>query len=274
MILEQKTLSKIDQSIDRAFLDFMIMLIGYDILSEDDKQKAAALGLVQINKPLVEALYGIARSRSVEAQRRPIKLRDLISLAGLTTLLPITSDTQAYTIEHAKREFYDTLINSRDELKKRTRQAALKTNDEYHKLQIANAPKVKQESIIGLIGLSAGIISTVTANFTRSATVALTNLINNSAADEAETSVMILGAKKEEIKVYKRVINDGKLCGWCSSFYTNKDGSPKIYTMQELAANGTNDGRPKSEWKPVLGSTHPRCRCQLHYLNPRDSDPK
>jgi hypothetical protein len=252
----------------------MIMLIGYDVLSEEDKQKAAAFGLVQINKPLVESLYAIARSRSIESQRRSVKLRDLISLAGLTTLLPITSDTQAYTVEHAKREFYDTLINSRDELKKRTRQAALKTNDEYHKLQIANSPKAKSESIAGMLAMGAGILASVTSNFTRAATVGLTNLVNNAAADEAETSAMILGVKKDELRVYKRVINDGKLCGWCSSFYTNKDGSPKVYTIKELAENGTNDGRPKSDWKPVLGSTHPRCRCQLHYLEPKSLDPK
>lgn len=270
MLLEQKTLSKIDQSVERAFLDFAIMLIGYDVLSEEDKLKAAALGLVQINRPLVESLYTVARSRSVESQRKSVRLRDLVALAGLSSVLPITSDTQAYTVEHAKREFYDALINSKEELKKRIRQAALKTNDEHHKLQIANAPKAKETMILGFIALGAAILANVTTNFTRAATAGLTNLINNSAADEAETSSMILGVKKEDIRVYKRVKNDGRLCSWCSSFYTDKNGKPKVYSLQELAENGTNDGKPKSEWKPVVGSTHPRCRCQLHHLLPKE----
>lgn len=52
-------------------------------------------------------------------------------------------------------------------------------------------------------------------------------------------------------------------CEWCHHFYLNNDGTPKVYKLAELQNNGTNIGKPKQAWKPVLGPTHIRCRCQL-----------
>jgi len=58
-------------------------------------------------------------------------------------------------------------------------------------------------------------------------------------------------------------VNDGHLCIYCDHFYTAADGSPRVFTLSELQKNGSNEGKKKSQWKPTLDSTHPRCRCQL-----------
>ena len=274
MLLNQQALNSIDQIIERKFLDFMISMVGYDVLSDEDKQRANTLGLVQINRPLIESLYLIARARSSETDRRPIKLRDLIAAANLSSIMPITSDTQAYSLEHAKREMYEALLNAKEDLKKRIRQAVLHVNDTHQKMEVAGKAPSKEESSRRLLIMVAALIGVVTSSFVRSATVSFTNLINNAVMDEAQAKSLIAGVKPSEIRVYKLVKNDGRLCGWCSSFYQDKKGAPKIYTLAELAANGTNDGEPKSNWKPVIGSTHPRCRCQLHFLLPGEKPPK
>jgi hypothetical protein len=251
------------------------MMVGYSVLSEEDKRKATAAGLVEINRPLIESLYLIARHRSSEAGRKNVSLRDLIALAGLSSALAIASDVEAYSIEQAKRQMYDAIQNSKEELKKRIRQGILRLNDEARldKIKNAEAEAAKKEKMLKDFMVMVGAaIYTVTSNFTRGATVALTNLINNAAIDEARSKTGFLPSKV--IRVYKRVINDDRLCAWCSSFYQNKDGTPKVYTLEELLDNGSNDGKPKNEWKPVIGSTHPRCRCQLHYLLPGEEDPK
>jgi len=274
MLLEQQTLNNIDQIVEKNFLDFMISMVGYDILSDEDKQRANALGLVQINRPLIESLYLIIRSRAGQTDKRPIKLRDLIAAANLSSVIPITSDTQAYSLEHAKREMYEALLNSKEDIKKRIRQSVLHVNDTHQKMEVAGEKPSKDESARRLIAMIGGLLSTVSSNFVRDATVSLTNLINNAVMDQAQTVGSILGIKADQIRVYKVVKNDGRLCDWCSSFYQDKNGNPKIYTLAELAANGTNDGKPKSEWKPVIGSTHPRCRCELHFLVPGQNPPK
>jgi hypothetical protein len=72
----------------------------------------------------------------------------------------------------------------------------------------------------------------------------------------------------EEIYSYFLVVNDAKLCKHCHAKYLNPDGTPKIFTMQELISNGTNYGKKASDWKPSLAGMHPNCRCQITEIPP------
>lgn len=64
-------------------------------------------------------------------------------------------------------------------------------------------------------------------------------------------------------------------CRFCKLLYL--DGKrPRVFRLSELIANGSNQGRRArkptlrgpnaTEWRPVLGSVHPWCRCQLRVL--------
>lgn len=60
-------------------------------------------------------------------------------------------------------------------------------------------------------------------------------------------------------------------CPYCKTLYQKSDGTPKIFKLSDLMANGTNVGRKaghpsKTMYKAVLGSVHPMCRCELQYL--------
>jgi hypothetical protein len=57
----------------------------------------------------------------------------------------------------------------------------------------------------------------------------------------------------------------GGACKHCIRLYlTNGFGSaPKLFRLSELQANGSNVGRKVADWKPVVGPTHPFCRCTL-----------
>ena len=272
MLLEQKVQDRINEAVDQAYLSFLITMIGFNALSEEDKRKASLIGLVQINRPLIESLYQIARERGNEADRKPMKLRDLIAYAGLSGVLPLT-DAQVYTLEHAKREMYDAIENSREDYKKKIRQEILRTNAEARAMELSQVVTTQERQqrhtllISTLLMSLSNVLEKLEDAFTKGATVALTNLVNNAAVDEVMTTNLFNQLPTSEIRVYKRVVNDGRLCAWCSKFYTNKDGTPKVYRLTDLLANGSNDGLPKSAWKPVIGSTHPRCRCQLHYVS-------
>ncbi len=72
--------------------------------------------------------------------------------------------------------------------------------------------------------------------------------------------------KGTETKVFKEVFAGA--CRHCIGAYlTNGAGSqPKIFTLTELEANGSNVGRKVIDWLPVLDSMHPWCRCILKEL--------
>lgn len=86
----------------------------------------------------------------------------------------------------------------------------------------------------------------------------------NSAYQEGRASWI----KKEEgndAEVYKIVF--ASACKHCLKLYTTAgyQSEPITFKLSELKANGTNIGRKVAEWKPVVGSTHPFCRCLLFF---------
>lgn len=92
--------------------------------------------------------------------------------------------------------------------------------------------------------------------------------ISHQAWDEGRAS-MFEDKYGSEVQCYKDVY-DGA-CKYCIQLYlTGGIGSePKIFKLSQLKANGTNIGRNLKDLKPVVGSTHPSCRCTLHIYNNR-----
>ena len=69
----------------------------------------------------------------------------------------------------------------------------------------------------------------------------------------------------KDCEVYKLVFQSA--CKHCLSLYTTEGylSEPKIFKLSELKANGSNIGRKVADWKPVIDSTHPYCRCLLKH---------
>lgn len=67
----------------------------------------------------------------------------------------------------------------------------------------------------------------------------------------------------EDAKVYKHVFDHA--CKHCVKLYltSGAHSRPRIFTVSELLANGTNVGKKVKDWKAVIGATHPWCRCEL-----------
>lgn len=73
----------------------------------------------------------------------------------------------------------------------------------------------------------------------------------------------LISREGENAKMYKHVFDHA--CKHCVRLYlTNGAHSkPRIFEVKELLANGTNVGRKVKDWKPVIGATHPWCRCEM-----------
>lgn len=70
----------------------------------------------------------------------------------------------------------------------------------------------------------------------------------------------------DDAKVFKYVLPGA--CDACIDAYlTDGEGSePVIFKLSQLISNGTNVGKKKAEWQPVIGPHHPWCRCELMYV--------
>ncbi len=57
-------------------------------------------------------------------------------------------------------------------------------------------------------------------------------------------------------------------CKWCIKLHLKSGigSEPIIFTLEELYGNGSNVGLKPPEWKAVIGSTHPFCRCDLRIV--------
>jgi hypothetical protein len=272
MLIPKIIYNRIDEIIEREYLVFMFSLIGDDFLSETQKRQLEVLGLIIGVRPMIELLYMLIRNRP-NAGYADIPLQQLLDKIHSQNILPVLNDSQQATLDDAKAAFMDSIDATKSELKKQIKQRISKINKEYkrditvRRYVNVSHEREKQINYVGALLLTiAGIGASIQSNFVRGFTTNLTDFINDSTIDQATSEAVMTGIPTTDIVVYKKVVDDDSLCQWCRKFYTHKDGTPIKYSLSTLQANGSNEGKPKSEWKPTIPSTHPRCRCQLQYL--------
>ena len=55
-------------------------------------------------------------------------------------------------------------------------------------------------------------------------------------------------------------VPESNACEYCLDLLT-ENGAPRVFTVEELTANGVNVGRARAEWKATTFPIHPNCRC-------------
>jgi hypothetical protein len=55
-------------------------------------------------------------------------------------------------------------------------------------------------------------------------------------------------------------------CDTCRKLYLKPDGTPRIFKLSKLAANGSNVGRKRRDMLPTIDATHPYCHCTLVHV--------
>lgn len=276
-------LKNIEDLMDRAYTDFTFQLLGKDFLTEQQKTQVEALGLLIGNRPLIELLYMLVRQINSPNYRKDKTLNLLLDQIALTGVLPTLRDTDAYTLEHGKAATNEAIQASKNELKKQVKAEILKINTEHKEKQsvhplssIPEQQKMAEESSNKLLkGLTYAAIGAVAFRmFRRDFTSAMTQLVNSTVVDQITNPLIAALApgaastQGTDPLVYKQVVRDDRLSPECRRLHTHEDWTPRIYRLSELVKNGTNVGRPKSQWKAVIGGTHPNCRCVIQPATP------
>jgi hypothetical protein len=275
MLADRRLYKNIDEIVDKAYLGLLFALVGDALMSDEDKIKVEQLGLILGQRAVIELLYVLLRNRPDNGYPKNSSISSLLDQARLRTL-PILNDAQQGTLDTAKAAFTDVIETSREELKKQLRQKLVDANRKHRQVVAVNrvtSPEQVQERLQAekqeLLNYIPIIMASVASQFERGFTTTLTHVVNDAILDNATSDSLFTGEAPKDQLVYKTVISDARLCQWCRRFYTNADGTPKLYKLSELQANGSNFGKKKRDWLPTVGPTHPRCRCQLHVHKPK-----
>lgn len=202
-----------------------------------------------------------------EIDAKKLKVDDLIKYFESGEHIPLTKQ-QLATVDSIKRQFLGDIkahqgkifqdinnIISKEEKNNRTAyEKVIRDEIETGKLKRKTSREIARE-----LAKKTGDWS---RNFDR-----IVQYISHQAFDEGRAA-MIEDKYGEDAKVYKNVYPGA--CTHCIKAYlTAGIGSePIIFKLSELKKNGTNIGRKVDEYKPVIGSTHPHCRCTLMNYDP------
>lgn len=134
----------------------------------------------------------------------------------------------------------------------------------------------KELNLLDALSINEGMTSTQMERALREATkdteqdfdmVIRSELMNRSQeafAQEILEGKSIYSSKGEDTRVFKNPNPDA--CKHCKRLYLERDGTPKVFKLADLMANGSNVGKKVADWKPVVGITHPHCQCVLQVL--------
>lgn len=273
MLVSSRIFNEIDSIIDRMYTTFAYRLTGAEFLTDAQKTQVEALGIIVGDMPLIELLYLLVRQRDLPGYKKDKALNELLEEISRTGVLPSTNRASQYTIEHAKQRTVEAVNQSAELFKRAVKDEILKANSNFKEQQIiqpvlpVNEERARvEESSNKLLDTlkSAAFIGTVVYTFRREFTDMMTTLIDSATIDSMKTPIP--GIRNQEVGdplVYKQVVNDDRLSPECKRLHTHEDGTPRIYKLSELIANGSNDGKPRSAWRAVIGGTHPNCRCTL-----------
>lgn len=164
----------------------------------------------------------------------------------------------------AEDQFSDSLENTLNKVREKLTRSIY----EEYKKNLSLTDEVFKDEVIPKRYM-AGILRKVTGDSQQDFDMVIkAELTNNRLYGQAHKILQgqgVYGNLKEETKVFKRPNPDA--CKHCKKHYLEKDSiTPKLFTLSELMANGSNYGKKVDEWKPTLGIMHLHCSCQLHVM--------
>jgi hypothetical protein len=235
--------------------------LGPDVVAglvRDGILDSAAASMVS---PFEDAyMVGFLRDRMVTAGMSPATASwaDIRALIQVNPIPLQAIERQAMAIAQQEAGIYATALGNRieNDLLSAINVGNIEAQHTLSAIQDETAMAIAQREGVDQL---ASRLAEVTGDYARDwRRLAMTELHN---AQEQGYARVVESETGKQSRVAKLVNPDA--CRACFDAYTEKDGKPKIFTLEELQSNGTNIGRKGSEWLPVIGPMHPHCDCRL-----------
>ena len=251
MVISREKINKIRALIVSKYNSLIFKLTGKSILTDEEIQKLFDDGLIDVgaDTSLIKEGYYIGRARNTLDPR----LRDNMTLNQFNRDLrhqgePL-NDKQLFAIEHIENSTGNLLAGVRDATKTTIEHIINQQNIDFRNESLDNIIRPilvegikKQRSIQQIAKDLRDATGDNFRNFKRVVVTELTNAMNLGEADAIIERNK--GVSLDNIYVYKRVNKDNGTCEHCKKAYLLKDSLiPRVFTMAELQANGSNYGK-------------------------------
>lgn len=268
MVLTPKQVIELNEIIDKYVSKFIAQNVNHKFLTEAEKKILTKAGInwSTITPTVTNAFrYGIlssalgdirANKLDYEQFKKFVKNKQFMPLDAREMRALQTLETQAYNeIKGLGNKIKTGMSNITVEADKKLRKQYEATIKDKAKEAVLNRKGIKELS--SDIGHAMGDWS---RDLDR-----MSDYILHEAHDQGRAYGIMRHTGNSDPKVWKRVLDQA--CAHCTRLYlTGGPGTePKIFKLSELLSNGNNIGVKAANWKPVIGPTHPWCRCQLEY---------
>lgn len=274
MILSAKQINELIELVKNLHLVFIGKNVGTKYLPDSSLKILKEYGL---NKKLVTSYpehafqFGMLSMALGDNRAKKLDYSGLKKFITSGQWLPLTK-AETYGLSLIENRLIDGLTGLGNkvsaDLKTIFIEADLKQRERFEKIIRNEAKHIFSErkgikSLVSVLGEKTGDWA---RDFARISDFVLHEAYDNGRA------YALLRSEGEDVLVYKRV--HGGVCESCMELYldyVDKKYRPRIFKLKELLRNGTNIGRKKEDWLPVIGATHPWCRCDLEYV-PKNSE--
>jgi len=273
MIFTKTQIDNILNIIDKNTIIYGAVNVGVDQLSPYDKFILESYGIdiekLQEDFPLFQQPFYFGRLTQILGDKNAKKLTydDFLSYLTKGQYIPL-NNIEKVMLESAKQRSYSHIKGLGEKQKDSVRNIL---NNEDQRKRSKYEKTIREEVERGIkdrdsLSNIANNISKRTGDWQRDMGRIIDTEMNTIMQEGRAAQV-----KREEgteAKVYKTVYP--LACRHCIRLYlTQGIGSkPKVFTLKELEANGTNINVKVADWKPTIGSTHPWCRCNLYRVFP------
>ncbi len=257
--------------IQRRTVFFAGSTLGPELLSDQEKQLLVQNGidvakLYDPSKDLVNLNFHLGMLSNIlsQTQTQAITYEDLRRYVQSGQYIPLNKREQATIANIKMQSMADIRANSGkifqdvNNVVSNELSTARANQEEFLREQIIEGTE-KRESRRSIARNIARLTGDWSRNFIKSV-----QYISHTALNEGRAAMVHRRhGDNEKGRVYFLVQKDA--CSHCITAYlTGPAGSePKIFTLRELEANGSNIGRKAKEWKPTVVALHVNCRCLL-----------
>ena len=273
MILTPTQIDELLTLVDYHVSTFLVQNVGTEILTPDDKTLLRRFGVdidayKGINTNIDEAFkFGILSESLGEAQAKAMTYSQLKDYIKSAKFIPLTT-YEKDVLNSVKHQSFKDIKGLGNRMKGGLESILI----DVDRGKRARTEKIIREEAVRTIENRETLKDFVsrlhekTGDWTRDFG-RIADYIMHQAFDEGR-AVSIERREGKDALCYKDVFPGA--CKICIKLYltTGIGSRPIIFKLSDLIANGTNIGRKAKDYKPVIGPTHPFCRCTLNDYNP------
>jgi hypothetical protein len=265
VVTNKETIEKIRRIIDKHYKRLTISVLGASSFTNEELRQLETLG-VDINNPesFIELVYNHNFVNPALEVDKPTSVEDMRIQQNMPGVVP-KGEAHDYTIESLNDKTKQLIDKLKSNVQTSIEGIIYQNNDDYKRNALQNLDRtfeadelIKESSLATVKQKLRDTAKDANRDWQRVALTEMGNAIGAASVDR----IVSLNTEKDldTVYVYRLPVNDEKTCKYCRRFYNDDDGSPKVYKLSTLLANGTNYGKKTDQWQPVTGSTHPNSR--------------